>query len=352
MLTKLLKVDYLNPTNDIDKIKECANIIKLDGLVAFPTETVYGLGANAFSSNAIKKIYKAKGRPSDNPLIVHISNLEDLNLVVGSITQSAKLLMEAFWPGPLTLVLRKNKNIPMETSGGLDTIAVRLPLNNVAKMLIEESGPIAAPSANLSGKPSPTLAKHVIQDLNTKINAIIDAGACQFGLESTIVDVSNDTPCLLRPGSITISMVEKIVGKIDIDKSLHGKDFINESPKAPGMKYKHYSPNASITVVLGEESKVVKKIIELTKGNASHFNKVGILATDNTKIYYEDNGIVLSVGDRQKPNTIAYNLFRILREFDNYKVDHIFSEGFLNEGIESSVMNRLIKAAGYNIIYV
>lgn len=349
MITKLIKVNSLNPEDQVDVIRECASIIKLDGLVAFPTETVYGLGANAFSSIAVKKIYTAKGRPSDNPLIVHISKKDDIHLVAKNISKKAELLINAFWPGPLTLVVEKSERIPLETSGGLNTIGIRLPLNKIARLLIEKSGPLAAPSANLSGMPSPTKVQHVIDDLDTKINAVIDGGCCKYGLESTIVDVTTNTPCLLRPGSITLNMLEQVIGKVDIDKTVKKNSFTDEKPKAPGMKYKHYSPIADITVIIGKQDNIIKNIIKLAKENN---NKVGIMATDKTIGIYQGHGLVISVGDRDRPETIAANLFRTFREFDNNKVNHILAEGFLGEGIEFAIMNRLIKAAAYNIINV
>ena len=352
MKTRLLKVDSLNPQASMDIIKECAKIIELGGLVAFPTETVYGLGANAFFSQAVKKIYEAKGRPSDNPLIVHISKKEDIELVAESITEKGRLLIDAFWPGPLTLVVKKNKTIPMETSGGLDTIAMRMPENKIANLLIAEVGAIAAPSANLSGRPSSTQAKHVVADLDAKIDAIIDGGSSVYGLESTIVDVTTDIPCLLRPGSITVDMLEEVVGKVAIDKNVLEETSINEVPKAPGMKYIHYSPLADVTIIMGNENHVVNKIIELAKISNSNGDKVGILATDGTKDIYKDYGIVLSVGNRQNPKTIAKNLFKTFREFDDYGVTQIFAEGFSQENLELAIMNRLKKAAGYNIINV
>jgi len=349
MLTKIYKVNCLNPKEDLEAIRDCANILKCDGLIAFPTETVYGLGANAFSTVAINKIYRAKGRPSDNPLIIHIAKKEDLNLIAKNISNKAKLLINSFWPGPLTLVVEKKECIPIETSGGLNTIGVRMPSNNVANLLIKESGPLAAPSANLSGRPSPTNADHVITDLNSKIDAVIDGGSCKYGLESTILDVTTNIPCLLRPGSITLGMIEHIIGKIEIDKTVTEDKLTDVIPKAPGMKYKHYSPMADITIIIGEEKNVVKNIINL----ANHSNtKVGIMATDKTKDLYHGCGVVLSVGDRHNPESIAANLFKIFREFDNHNVNSIFAEGFLGQGIELAIMNRLIKAAAYNIINV
>lgn len=350
MITKLAKVDAHSPQGDI--IKECADIIKLGGLVAFPTETVYGLGANAFSPEAVKKIYAAKGRPSDNPLIVHISKKEDIGLVAEDVSEKGHLLIEAFWPGPLTLVLKKTERIPMETSGGLDTIAVRMPQNKIANLLIKEAGVIAAPSANLSGRPSSTQAEHVMTDLNTKINAVIDGGSSVYGLESTIIDMTTSIPCLLRPGSITIDMLENVIGKIIVDKNVLERTPDNEIPKSPGMKYIHYSPLADVTIVMGEEINVINKIIELARSSNIHGDKVGILATDSTKGLYKGHGVVLSVGDRKNPNIIAKNLFKTFRDFDDCEVTQIFAEGFSGEDLELAIMNRLKKAAGYNIINV
>ena len=234
MDTIISKVDFAEPLKDIDVIEKAAEILQSGGLVAFPTETVYGLGANGLNAEAVKDIYKAKGRPSDNPLILHISDIEELKPLVKEVPENAKKLMKAFWPGPLTLIFKKADIVPYATSGGLETVAIRFPENKVANLLIKTAKmPIAAPSANTSGRPSPTRASHVEYDLKGKIDMIIDGGSCEFGLESTIVDVSGDVPCLLRPGSITLGMLRDVLGEVTVDKAVVTKLSAGELPKAP-----------------------------------------------------------------------------------------------------------------------
>lgn len=352
METIILKVDEFKPEQNIAEIEQAAGIIKTGGLVAFPTETVYGLGANALDPNAVKKIYEAKGRPSDNPLIAHISHISQLYPLVQEILPKAQSLIDAFWPGPLTLIFKKTSVIPMETSGGLDTVAVRFPENKVAQLLISRAGvPVAAPSANSSGKPSPTRASHVEYDLNGKIDAIIDGGHCEFGLESTIVDVSTDTPCLLRPGSITYGMLSKIVGKINIDKAVIEKLKEGEKPKAPGMKYTHYSPSANVTIVSGELSSVTEKINQLMAEDIKNGVKTGVIATVQTENMYSQ-GEILVIGDRQRPETIGANLFKMLRKCDFKAIEHVYVEGLEETELGLAIMNRLKKAAGYDILNV
>lgn len=352
MNTLYRKVDENDLSKYSDVFKEASLILNNGGLVAFPTETVYGLGANALDPYAVKKIYKAKGRPSDNPLIVHISDVSELKSLTIEVSEKARKIINSFWPGPLTLIFKKSDIIPLETSGGLDTVAIRFPSHKVAKLLIKTSGiPIAAPSANSSGKPSPTHASHVSFDLNGKIDMIIDGGHCEFGLESTILDVSSDKPCLLRPGAITIKMIENIIGKIEVDKAVNEKLKETEKPKAPGMKYKHYSPLADITIVKGEINKTAEKIKSLAYESQINNIKTGIIATIQTKEMY--NGFnVLVIGDRNQPKTIASNLFKILRKCDYLNISKVFIESFEEDEIGMAIMNRLKKAAGYNIINV
>lgn len=351
MITTFAKINCENPQENIDDINNAASIIKKGGLVAFPTETVYGLGADALNPIAVKKIYEAKGRPSDNPLIVHICNINQLHQIAKDISLVGKKLAEAFWPGALTLIFRKNNCIPNETSGGLDTVAVRFPSNKTALLLLEQAKtPIAAPSANTSGKPSPTKAEHVKSDLDGKIDMIIDGGSCEFGLESTIVDVSGDKACILRPGSITEQMIKEVIGEVGIDQSILKADTDNSPPKAPGMKYKHYSPSANVTIVCGETLSVSKKINELL----NQCNKItGVMATEETKhLYDSEKNLVLVVGERKNPKSIASNLFDVLRKFDYYNVEEVFAEGFSENDVYFAIMNRLKKAAGFNVIRV
>ena len=348
MNTKLVKVDIENP--DMNILGEAAEILRNGGLVAFPTETVYGLGANGLDEHASKKIYEAKGRPSDNPLILTIGDISGLYPIVSRVTPNAEKIINAFWPGPITLVLPKAECVPMAVTGGLDTVAVRYPSNKIAQELIKAAGiPVAAPSANSSGKPSPTRASHVEFDLNGKIDMIIDGGAADWGLESTILDVSEDKPVLLRPGAVTQEMIEEVVGNIDVDPAVFSKPSGDIVPKAPGMKYKHYSPSARVILVTGPGENVINTINEKAEEDADNGLKVGIMATEQTKDSY-NCGSVLVVGDRNRPETIGANLFKILRKFDFIGVDVVYSEVFDEDGEGAAIMNRLNKAAGFNYI--
>jgi L-threonylcarbamoyladenylate synthase len=333
-------------------IKEAAQIIQRGGLVAFPTETVYGLGANALDEKAVKNIFKAKGRPSDNPLIVHISSKKELPQLVEYIPKKAHILMDAFWPGPLTLIFPKSDKIPYSITAGLSTVAIRLPQNEIARALIEVSKlPIAAPSANTSGKPSPTKANHVIEDLSGKIDMILDGGPVLVGLESTVVDITGDVPMILRPGGITKEMLEEVIGKVSVDPAIISTKSLLSIPKSPGMKYKHYAPKAKVTIVEGDLSKVIAAINKFTEEKQKQKLKVGIMATIQTKDAYNGDCII-AVGDRNNPNTIAACLFDTLRAFDEAGMDIVFTEAFSNEEIGFAIMNRLQKAAGYDIVKV
>lgn len=346
--TKILKIDSNNP--EIDKIKSAAEVIKQGGTVAFPTETVYGLGANALDTQAIDKIFKAKGRPQDNPLIVHIAQISQLDGLVESIPEKAFPLMEKFWPGPLTLIFNRSSKVPDKITGGLSTVAIRMPNHNIALQLIKHSAlPIAAPSANISGKPSPTEVSHVVDDLFGKIDIIVDGGSTGVGLESTVLDVSSEVPVILRPGGITLEHLLDIFPKVEYDPALEGlsQDIV---PKSPGQKYKHYSPKASMKIIQGEIENVCTRINELSEQYEREQLKVGIMATKQTHHKYDTTKIMI-VGDREKPETIAANLFSTLREFDKLGVDIILAEGIDEAGIGKAVMNRMSKAAGGDIIY-
>lgn len=332
-------------------LKKPAEILKYGGLVAFPTETVYGLGANALNEEAAKKIYAAKGRPSDNPLIAHIADFKDLDSLVLTISETGRKLMKAFWPGPLTLIFPKSDRVPYGTTGGLDTVAVRMPSDPVASALIRLSGvPVAAPSANTSGRPSPTTADHVWQDMNGKIEMIVDGGAVGIGVESTIVDVSEEEPMILRPGAITREMISEVLGReILLDPAItSGPMKAQTKPKAPGMKYRHYAPKADLTLVEGEEQAVINTINRLAEEKISQGFKVGIICTEETKENYP-GGMIKSMGIRAKEETIAHNLYGVLREFDDLNADFIFSESFSKDHLGQAIMNRLTKAAGYHI---
>ena len=333
-----------------EELEEAARILREGGLVAFPTETVYGLGANALDEEAAKKIYAAKGRPSDNPLIAHISSPEELKPLAAEIPDMAKKLMDCYWPGPMTLVFKKTDLVPYGTTGGLDTVAVRMPSDPVAKTLIRLAGvPIAAPSANSSGRPSPTTADHVWQDMEGKIDMIVDGGPVGIGLESTIIDVTGPVAMILRPGAITIEMVRETLGEAEMDPAILGPMKEGEHPKAPGMKYRHYAPKAPLTLVEGEMDQVVKTINRLAREALKEGKKVGIICTDETRTGYPA-GMIQSIGIRAKEETVAHSLYAVLREFDDLGADVIYSESFPGDQIGQAIMNRLTKAAGYHII--
>lgn len=351
MNTKLIKIEDTKQIKN-EELAEAAQILRDGGLVAFPTETVYGLGANALDETAAKKIYAAKGRPSDNPLIAHISCLEELKPLVAYIPEAGRKLAEAYWPGPLTMVFPKSDIVPYGTTGGLDTVAVRMPSDPVANRLIRLAGvPVAAPSANTSGRPSPTTAQHVWQDMEGKIEMILDGGPVGIGVESTIVDVSGDVPTLLRPGAITMEMLRETVGRVEIDPAIQAPPSADLRPKAPGMKYRHYAPHADLQLVEGETDRVVEVINNLVKEKLAEGKMVGVICTDETRARYPQ-GEVRSVGLRAKEETIAHNLFAVLREFDDLKVDCIYSESFSKDHLGQAIMNRLTKAAGYHILKV
>lgn len=348
MNTKIFELDDKNI--DMDIVKSAADIIRKNGTVIFPTETVYGLGANGLSSQAVKSIFTAKGRPSDNPLIMHVSCIDMLLYVIGeTLSDKARLLIEKFWPGPLTLIFKKSSVVPIEVTAGLDTVAVRMPDNKIALELIRQSGlPIAAPSANISGKPSPTKAEHVIADMDGRVDIILCGSSSRVGLESTVLDLSGEVPTILRPGGITYEELSAALGQVEIDKGLVDRQTV---PKAPGMKYTHYAPEAAMTIVRGELEAAVNTIIKLTTEQKSQGKKVGILATDETKHSYKD-GLVISIGSRENMYTAASRVFDTLREFDKQQVDIIFAEALSEDNIGMAVMNRLKKAAGFNIIEV
>ena len=334
--------------NNIDKneIKKQANILKEGKTVIFPTETVYGLGANALDESAVSKIYEAKGRPSDNPLIVHIYDKKQVNDLAKSISEKAKLVMDKFWPGPITIIFKKKDIVPMRTSGGLDTVAIRMPSNPVAKALLEEVKlPIAAPSANISGRPSPTKGKHVYEEMNNRVDGIILGGDCTFGLESTVLDLTNDTPIILRPGSITKEDLEKVIGKVNIDPALEKKED-NIKAKAPGMKYKHYSPNADVFIVSGTRENVISKVNKLVNNNYKEGLKTVVMCLAENKDKYESDTIVLG----ENLEEVAANLFNALITADEEEYDIVYTEEFSNHGVGRAIMNRLLKSAGYKII--
>ena len=346
------KVVFINE-HDLNKvaIEEAGEILRNGGLVAFPTETVYGLGANALDEEAVKKIFIAKGRPQDNPLIVHVADF-NIEPLVKNVPEVASRLMKKFWPGPLTIILEKSDLIPETTSAGLSSVGIRMPSNIIARELIKASGvPIAAPSANVSGRPSPTEASRCVEDLQGKVDFIVDGGSCQVGLESTIVDCTSLVPCVLRPGGITLDMLKDIVPDIYIEPAIMKKPEEDFKPKAPGMKYRHYAPKAPLKIIQGDLKKTIAKINEIVQNYIDENKKVGILATDETINEYS-KGLVISLGSRKDMANIGKNLFEALRNFDDSQVDVILSEAFEEQGIGTAIMNRLKKSAGYNILEV
>lgn len=406
METKRIIIEDRNHIKD-EELKEAASILRSGGLVAFPTETVYGLGGNALDEDAARKIYAAKGRPSDNPLIAHVSCVEEVAPLVKEIPEAGRKLMEAFWPGPLTMIFPKSEKVPYGTTGGLDTVAIRMPDDPVANRLIALAGvPVAAPSANTSGRPSPTTADHVWQDMNGRIEMIIDGGPVGIGVESTIVDVSSAVPSVLRPGAITMEMLAEVLGEVSVDPAILGPLSADVRPKAPGMKYKHYAPKADLTLVepgtgteresgaeqvTGAEQKtgaeqvngaeqkngagqktgadrntgadpetgldetqlqaMIRKVRELSREKIEAGYKVGVICTDESRGCYTD-GEVRSIGARKSQASVAHNLYALLREFDDLGVDYIFSESFPKDHLGQAIMNRLSKAAGYKIVKV
>lgn len=337
---------------DADVMEQAGKLIAEGELVAFPTETVYGLGGDALDPDASRKIYAAKGRPSDNPLIVHIAEFEDMKRVAREVPEQAKKLADAFWPGPLTMIVWKSDAVPEATTGGMQTVAVRMPNHPVALELIRRSGClIAAPSANTSGRPSPTEAQHVAEDLSGKIAMILDGGPVGIGIESTIIDLTEETPMILRPGYITPEMLSETLGEeVVIDPGIIAADDTRK-PKAPGMKYKHYAPKAEMIIVDGAQDAVIDKINELTAAKRAEGKKVAVIATDETKERY-DAQVILSMGRRSDEDAIAQHLYKILRECDELDVGEIYSECFQTPRIGQAIMNRLLKAAGHTVIHV
>jgi len=352
MNTEVIKIDENNIDKDAQSaLEKAGSILRDGGLVAFPTETVYGLGGDALNPESSKRIYAAKGRPSDNPLIVHVADMESVSYIVKEIPEAARRLSDAFWPGPLTMIMNKSDKVPYETTGGLDTVAIRMPNNKIALELIRQSGGyIAAPSANTSGRPSPTIARYCVEDLSGKIEMIIDGGQVGIGLESTIVDLTSGTPMILRPGYITKEMLSEVLGTVDIDRTIIDGNS-KERPKAPGMKYRHYAPKGELTIVEGAQDDVVAYINEKAKAARADGKRVGVIGTDATKSLYVAD-VVKSVGNRQKEATIAHELFKVLREFDDENMDVMFSESFDDSGIGQAIMNRLLKAAGHNVVRI
>lgn len=344
-------------TEEPGAIRKAGEILRQGGLVAFPTETVYGLGGDALRADASRKIYAAKGRPSDNPLIVHIADKSSVELIAADIPEKARQLMEAYWPGPLTMIFRKKDVVPDETTGGLKTVAVRMPSHPDAAELIRDSGVlIAAPSANTSGRPSPTTAAHVQEDLDGKIDMILDGGPVGIGIESTIVDMTGAIPTICRPGFITKKMLEAIIGPVEIDPALIEPD-PKAHPKAPGMKYTHYAPKGMLTIVESREHpaevtpEVIQKINALSAEKEQAGKKVSVLTTRDKAGKYTCRDIIF-LGNTGDGATVAARLYAALRECDAHGSDFIYSEGFNRDAYGGAIMNRLLKSAGHRVILV
>ena len=336
---------------DIKFIEEAAQVIRNGGTVAFPTETVYGLGANALNDDSVKKIFIAKGRPQDNPLIVHVSS-KDVSTLVKEVPPIAQELINRFWPGPLTIILEKKDIIPNVTSANLNTIGIRMPNSEIALKLIELSErPIAAPSANISGRPSPTEVERCVEDLNGKVDYIIGGESSDIGVESTIIDCTVNPPMILRPGGITLEMLREIDSNIELDEALKSKPSADLKPKAPGMKYRHYAPKAHLKIIRGKNEKTIEIIKEMLENYIEKNNDVAILTTDENLNKF-DKGTVISLGSEKYLSEIAKHLFEALRNCDDIGVQYILCQGFEEKGVGVAIMNRLSKAAGYDIIDV
>lgn len=349
MKTKLIRVNAEELQDSIEALQEAGEIIRQGGLVAFPTETVYGLGGDALNPESSKKIYAAKGRPSDNPLIIHIAEIEHLEKITKDVPQSAYKLADAFWPGPLTMILPKSEEVPHQTTGGLNTVAVRMPSHPVALEFIKAAGGfVAAPSANISGKPSPTMAKYVMQDMDGRIDMVIDGDGVDIGLESTIVDLTAEKPMILRPGYITKEMLDTVLGQVETDPTLIEADS-KQAPKAPGMKYRHYAPKGELVLVEGNPEAVVSYINEQTRMHKERSEKTGVIGTSEMTGRYEADSIKIA-GSREDEAAIARQLYTFLREFDDEDVAYMYAESFAGTGMRQAIMNRLLKAAGHKVI--
>lgn len=347
MNTKIIKIEE-NKINE-DEIKEIAKAFSEGKLVVFPTETVYGLGANGFDEEACKNIFKAKGRPGDNPLILHIAEIDQVNELVSEIPDVAKDCMEMFWPGPLTMIMKRSEKISDVVTAGLDTVAIRMPSHEVAREILKECRlPIAAPSANISGRPSPTAFKHVEEDLKGKVDIIVDGGVTNVGIESTVIDMTSNPPMILRPGGVTYEELKVLIPDVTIDNTtIDAQD--NATPKSPGQKYRHYAPKADAYCFAGNLEGVVKEVNKRIKENKD--KKIAVLATTETKEDYEGAYLLIDLGSRENMEVIAHNLFEALRQCDEEDVDLIYAEGFDFRGIGAGIMNRLLKACGGKVVF-
>ena len=344
-----MEIINLKNEKNYNKVKYAANVIKQGGLVLFPTETVYGIGANGLDEKAVKKIFEAKGRAQDNPLILHVSNLDMVKDICKDITELEYKLMDAFWPGPFTIILKKNDIVPNIVTGGLNTVAVRMPANKVASSLISYANiPIAAPSANISGRPSGTCLEDILDELGPKMDCIIDGGNCEVGIESTVVKVENNSVRILRPGKITKEQIENIVNSVILDEHIFEDLKPNDKVLSPGMKYKHYAPNTRCILVYSDNNdNMINKINELSNKYAN----VTVVCCEENRMQYGCSN-VLTYGNKNNFEQIAKNIFTILRKVDNMNADVVFIEGIEKSGIGIAIMNRLIRACSHEYIEI
>lgn len=353
--TKVWIVDkHVENAQTCTQVVDAAELLRNGDVVAFPTETVYGLGANALSDESVEKIFLAKGRPSDNPLIVHIGDKSQLSTVARHIPEKGNRLIEAFWPGPLTIILPKTDQVASLVTAGLDSVGVRMPDHDIALALLKEAGvPIAAPSANRSGRPSPTTAEHVLHDLDGRIAGVLDGGPTGVGVESTVIDVTVDPPMVLRPGGVTREELEAVIGPVELDPSFQVG--AAQTPRAPGMKYTHYAPEGEMWLVAGEKDKTHMQQVEMLREAKRNGLRTGVLATEESTGFWSgrtEADVVLSVGSAARLDEVAQQLYAVLRKFDEEKVQYIVSETFSREGLGMAVMNRLEKAAGGRVLSV
>lgn len=347
--TRLVRVDSVEP--EAEALQEAASLIRRGDVVAFPTETVYGLGADATNAQAVERIFVAKGRPADNPLIVHVASRSDVMQVAAYLPPLAERLIDRFWPGPLTIVLPKRETLPDIVSAGLSSVGVRMPRHPVALALIRAAGvPLAAPSANLSGRPSPTVAGHVLEDLEGRIGLVVDAGETGVGIESTVVDLTTDPPILLRPGGVTLEELLEVLGPVTVDRSVTSTEF-GETPRSPGMKYTHYAPKAKVILIDGPVLRMQERIRDLLFEFESEGTRVGVMCSVESRGAYKAP-IVLEYGSREDPAAVASGLFNTLRAFDRHNVDVVLVESVPSQGIGLAIMNRLLRAAGGRVITV
>jgi len=344
--TRVLRVNPTEPEKEV--VAEAAAVIRSGGLVAFPTETVYGLGADALNEAAVRRIFEVKGRPPDNPIIVHVADRDSVYLLASEVPRAAEELISRFWPGPLTLVLKRTELVPAVTCGGLETVAVRMPAHQVALELIKEAGvPIAAPSANVSGSPSPTSAEHVLRDLRGKIEMVLDGGPAEIGVESTVIDMTVDPPELLRPGGLPLEEIEGVIGHVRVPEPARGLVAFTGKPRSPGMKYRHYAPRCRLILVEGDPASVRRKVAELVTVLRTQGKRVGVLALDGADY---PGAEVVDLGPRSDLRRVAKSLFTAIRDLDERGVDVIVAEGVEERGLGLAIMNRLRKASGGEVI--